>query len=74
MEREQLAVERVDFRAMDMLELGPFMWFGGAPEQPLPDISSYPNPRRATHNAEGKRSLRKNHHEHLPVGFAKLKS
>lgn len=56
----------------DTLELGPFMWFGGSPGLPLPDISSYRNPKRATHNAEGVRPVRKNHHELPPAAFTKL--
>lgn len=58
----------------ETLELGPFMWFGGEPGLPLPDISEYPNPRRATHNAEGVRPTRKNHHELPPSAFEKLKT
>lgn len=58
----------------DTLELGPFLWFGGLPGAPLPDISGYPNPRRSTHNAEGVRPLRKNHHVLPPAAFAKLKT
>jgi hypothetical protein len=57
----------------DTLELGPFMWFGGAPGRPLPDISLYPNPRRATHNAEGERPVRKNHRE-LSFGVHKAEN
>jgi hypothetical protein len=33
----------------DTLELGPYMWVGGTPGEPLPDISKYPNPKRPTH-------------------------
>jgi len=58
----------------DTLELGPFMWFGGVPGAPLPDVSSYPNPKRATHNAEGVRPVRKNHHVLPPAAFTKLKT
>jgi hypothetical protein len=58
----------------DTLELGPFLWFGGLPGAPLPDIAGYPNPRRATHNAEGVRPVRKNHHVLPPAAFAKLKT
>jgi hypothetical protein len=58
----------------DTRELGPFMWFGGSPGLPLPDISSYPNPNRATHNAEGVRPVRKNHHVLPPGAFTKLKT
>jgi len=45
------------------LQLGPFYWFGGAPGETLPNFSEYPNARRATHNAEGDRPLRKNYRE-----------
>jgi len=41
---------------------------------PLPDISCYPNPKRATHNAEGVRPVRKNHHVLPPAAFTKLKT
>jgi len=56
------------------LELGPFMWFGGAPGEPLPDISRYPNPKRATHNAKGVRPVRKSHHVLPPAAFIRLKT
>jgi hypothetical protein len=58
----------------ETLELGPFMWFGGLPGKPLPEISGYPNPRRATHNAGGVRPVRKNHHELPPAAFTRLKT
>ena len=54
------------------LELGPFHWFGGAPGEPLPDISAFPNPRRPTHNAQGVRPLRMNHHELRRTACEKL--
>jgi hypothetical protein len=53
----------------DTLELGQFMWFGGSPGEPLPDISAYPIPNRTTHNAEGVRPVRKNHHILPPCGL-----
>jgi hypothetical protein len=56
------------------LELGPFMWFGGAPGEPLPDISGYPNPKRSTHNAEGVRPVRKNHHVLPAAAFIRLET
>ncbi len=28
------------------LQLGPFWWFGAAPGEPLPDLSSYASPKR----------------------------
>jgi hypothetical protein len=58
----------------DTLELGPYLWFGGAAGLPLPDISGYPNPRRPTHNAKGVRPVRKNHHVLPPSAFIKLKT
>lgn len=58
----------------DTLELGPFMWFGGKPGEPLPDISPYPNPKRATHDAEGRRPVRKNHHVLPRTAFTKFKT
>ena len=54
------------------LELGPYLWFGGQPGMPLPDISTYPNPTRTTHNALGARPLRRNHHSLPPSAFEKL--
>jgi hypothetical protein len=58
----------------DTLDLGPYMWFGGLPGKPLPDISDRPNPKRATHNAEGVRPIRKKHHVLPPSAFTKLKT
>lgn len=45
------------------LNIGPYFWFGGAPSEPLPAISGYPNALRPTRNKEGFRPLRANHHE-----------
>ena len=45
----------------DKLDMGPFFWFGSTPGQSLPPINSYPSPKRATHNKDGERPLRKNH-------------
>jgi len=56
----------------DTLELGPFLWFGGLPGLPLPEISSYSNTKRTTHNAKGVRPARKNHHDLPPSAFTKL--
>ena len=55
----------------ETLQLGPFLWFGGRPGRPLPDISQYQNPRRAMHNAKRERPLRKNHHQlpRVPTGW-----
>ncbi len=54
------------------LKLGPYLWFGGEPGKPLPDISTYPNPARTTHNALGTRPIRKNHHSLPSSAFEKL--
>lgn len=43
------------------LDMGPFFWFGAAPGEPLPLIDAYASPRRATHNKDGERPLRKKH-------------
>jgi hypothetical protein len=48
------------------LDLGPFYWLGDEPKLPLPTISHYPMPRRATHNAEGERPVRQNHRQ-VPI-------
>jgi len=58
----------------DTLELGPFMWFGNLPGLPLPDIFAFPNPRRPTHNAEGVRPLRRNHHVLPSTAFEELQT
>jgi len=50
------------------------MWFGARPCLPIPDISSYPTPTRATHNAEALLAVRKTHHVLPPATFTKLKT
>ena len=42
------------------LALGPFLWFGGKPGKPLPDISGFPVAKHTKGNAEGKKAERKN--------------
>ena len=42
------------------IELGPFLWFGAGPGQPLPDIQGFPVTRHAKANAQGMKLLRKN--------------
>jgi hypothetical protein len=37
----------------DTLKLGPFLWFGGKPGEPLPDISSFPVAKHTKANAQG---------------------
>jgi hypothetical protein len=58
----------------DTLELGPFFWFGGSPGQPLPDISLNPNPKRTTHNSQGVKPSRRNHHSLPRSAFTQLKT
>ena len=54
------------------LEPGSYYWFGGEPGCPLPDIASYPNSKRVTPNAQGRRPIRLNHHEVPIAKFEKL--
>ena len=56
----------------DALDLGPFFWFGGAPGTPLPKMSDFPNPLRATHNKQGVRPARANHRLVPKTVFVKL--
>jgi hypothetical protein len=56
------------------LQMGPFYWFGGAPGKPLPDMTGFRNPRRATHNKAGERPLRQNHREVAAAKFQVVSS
>jgi hypothetical protein len=40
------------------LTLGPYLWFGGNPRQPLPDISKYPVATHTKGNSEGVKTER----------------
>lgn len=42
------------------LELGPFLWFGGIPGDPLPDMTSFPVAKHTKGNAEGVKAERAN--------------
>jgi hypothetical protein len=42
------------------LTLGPFLWFGGEPGKPLPDISTFPIAKHTKGNAMGKKAERSN--------------
>lgn len=44
----------------ESLELGPFLWFGGPPGEPLPDISAFPVAKHAKANALGVKADRPN--------------
>jgi hypothetical protein len=35
------------------LDLGPFLWFGGSPGEPLPDLSRYPIAKHTKGNSQG---------------------
>lgn len=42
------------------LEIGPFLWFGGAPGEPLPDLGSKPG-RHTKGNKDGNKLTRPGH-------------
>ncbi len=42
------------------LDLGSFLWFGGHPNEPLPDISGFPVAKHTKGNAQGVKALRPN--------------
>jgi hypothetical protein len=42
------------------LALGPFLWFGGQPGEPLPDLSGFATGKQARGNAQGVKSERPN--------------
>jgi len=58
----------------DALDLGPFFWFGGRPGMPLPDVSAFEIPLRATHNKDGVRPPRTAHRLVPGAEFQKLHS
>jgi len=58
----------------DKLDLGPYFWFGGAAGEPLPGVSGYSIPLRATHNKLGVRPPRPNHRLIPKVAFKRLDS
>jgi hypothetical protein len=42
------------------LDLGPFLWFGGHPGQPLPELTCYPVAKHTKGNAQGVKLPRPN--------------
>jgi hypothetical protein len=44
----------------DTLKLGPFLWFGAAPGEPLPTLDHYPVARHVKGNKAGKKAPRPN--------------
>jgi hypothetical protein len=61
-------------RLNEELDLGPFFWFGGAPGQPLVNLGKFPNPKRTTHNKQGVRPVRHNHHSIPECEFTRLET
>ena len=58
----------------EKLDLGPYFWFGGAAGKPLPDVSGFSIPLRATHNKLGVRPPRPNHRLIPKAAFKRLDS
>lgn len=46
--------------APETMDLGPFLWFGGAPGEPLPDIRSFRVAKHTRADAKGKKKERPN--------------
>lgn len=58
----------------ETLDLGPFLFFGGEPGEPLPDMSNLKTARRTTPNSKGDKPER-NHHRVVPkASFRSLSS
>ena len=62
---EALAAKRsgcvIHVQISEGLDLGPYYWFGGPPNAPLPSIAELPPMRRTTPNSLGVKPDRKNH-------------
>ncbi len=56
------------------LRMGPFWWFGGAPGEPLPDLSAYASPKRIGRRMTGERPIRSNHGKVPAAAFRRLES
>lgn len=56
------------------LELGPFLWFGGTPGMPLPDITAFPIAKHTKGNAKGVKAERPNIREITKGKFTKIES
>ncbi len=48
------------FFSAETLALGPFLWFGGPPGEPLPEIKSFRTAKHTKADATGKKGLRPN--------------
>jgi hypothetical protein len=44
----------------DTLKLGPFLWFGASPGQPLPTLADFPVAHHVKGNRAGEKALRPN--------------
>lgn len=56
----------------DTLELGPFLWFGGAPGKPLPSLDKYEPAKHTKSNATGVKGVRQNLRSVPRGAFTKL--
>lgn len=54
------------------LSLGPYWWFGGAPGEPLPDLTGFASPKRIGRRETGERPLRINHSKVPSAEFRRL--
>lgn len=56
------------FFDQDSLTLGPFLFFGGEPGQPLPELESFSVAKHTKANAQGVKAERPNHRD-VPKGY-----
>ena len=56
------------------MEIGPFLWFGSGPSQPLPSIGSLPVARQARANAQGFKAPREGHRVLRRSAFKRIQS
>lgn len=58
----------------ETLALGPFLWLGGRPGEPLPDIGSMPVAKHAKGNAQGVKKERPNLRRVRKASFSQLET
>lgn len=56
------------------IKLGPFYWFGGAPGEPLPDITNFKKAKHEKGNAQGVKAERQNSYVVNKGKFEKLET
>jgi len=56
------------------MELGPFLWFGSNPGEPLPDITTFPLAKHTKGHAQGEKAERKNIRIITKAKFTKVPS